>query len=958
MRSVRLALLGRPAVSLDGVVRPWPATRPDALLTLLAVRGGWLRREELALRFRGDRRDAEARAWVRQALHRAGRRPWAVGLEHDGDAVRWIVASDLAELRSALEVGDAAGAVAAAHGPLLLDWDPGDPATAAWLDDERARLLDAWCALVVPWALRCESSDDADAALAAYRAWQRLDPDDAEALQGELRTLHATQGATAARRRYRSHARDVAAALGAAPSASSAWAAQEGQATLPVPTRRCVGRDRLRDDAVAFLSGGPGRWLALHGRAGMGASSLGLEIAWAAAEAFPGGAVPLPERALGGRDAFDDALAEALGLPGASVEAVARRLRRAPTLLWLDAGEHDAVSDATPAPWLARAPAAAWLWTGRRPTAHPQETAWELAGLEPAAARTLFLERAVAADPTLVLTDADDAALDELVRHVGGWPLALEVAAGWLATVPLLALAERLDPLLYAATSDDQAPSPVTSALDAAHDYLAERDANALATLAAFAGPFGADAAEAVAGSDALPSLLRLRRLGLVDRGVDGRHRLHPLVAADAARRRPDAAALGRERHRRWWAIAARAWARRLRGGDPAAAAREVDEAATDLLRALDHTLAGPPTTDVLDDAFALAECRFQHASARGREREAAPSLAAVARRLEPGGDAHARARVLGWWAYADVDAPFVERAARLETARTLAEATPGASAAAAFAVLTLANLWHRDGRPERAGAAAETGVARAEAAGDAHLAAWGAHLRGVVGFALGEPPEAIAAWFGRSLAHATSGADLEARSLALANLGELALAHGDFDTAEARYLAALDALRSLEHPRLTAVVTGRLGRLALRRGDPDAAVPLLNAAAATLDALADDRGWAAVARDRAAAALACGDHAAARRDLRRAVTRALDGGEHAVALDAAIALADLEPDAERATAWLRTLLAWATGVHDEAAAVARDRLAAREGAAIDVDRDDVSFDDEARHRLRAFAAA
>jgi hypothetical protein len=143
---------------------------------------------------------------------------------------------------------------------------------------------------------------------------------------------------------------------------------------------------------------------------------------------------------------------------------------------------------------------------------------------------------------------------------------------------------------------------------------------------------------------------------------------------------------------------------------------------------------------------------------------------------------------------------------------------------------------------------------------------------------------------------------------------------------------------------------------LALRRGDPDAADGYLDAAEAELTALADDRSLAAVAQDRAAVALARGDRAGARRALRAAVVRALDGGETAVALDAAVALADLDGDPDRARAWLERLHGWAREVHGEVAAAAAERLAAR-GAVPGEDRDATPFDDAARHRLRAFAA-
>lgn len=986
MPRVRLTLLGRPAVQLDDDVRPWPTTRPDALLTLLAIREGWVRREELALRFQPERRDAEARAWVRQVLHRAQARPWArsgaAELEHDGDAVRWPVTSDLAELRSALRRADPAAAVAATTGPLLLDWDPGDAATSAWVEEARAELLDAWIALVAPHAREREDAGDAVSALAAYRAWQRLDADDEQAVQGELRALHASAGSAAARRRYRAHARQRAALLGdetdAVPPPPVAGLARSPHATpLPVPPRRSLGREGDLATAVERLREGSTPWLTLHARAGMGTSLLGLEIAWLAADAFEGGAVSVAPRALAGADALRSALAEALGAPSAEHAQLEPWLRQAPTLLWLDAGDAAIGADAVAelARWSEIAAGSAWVVVARLPLGHPRETAVELSGLGQDAARALFLERVEAVDPGLRLGARDSEALDAIVAHVGGWPLALEVAAGWAVDVGLQALATRLDPLLTPTT--DAGASPITRALAAAHEHLDERSADVLAALAAFRGPFDADAAEAVAGRDALTALARLRQVGLVERAVDARHRVHPLVASDAARRRASAARRGRAAHASWWAGRAATWAQDLRGGDPVGAARAVDEALPDLDHALDWAFEAAldaahedgratPTADAaLAHAHALAGARFQHATVRGLEREVAPRLRQVARLLAAS-EAHAdrHAEVEGWSVYADVDAPLEQRLQRLATLLERADEHADRHAtstrwlaASAFALLTCANLLHREGRIDAATAAAEDGVARAEATRDAHLAAWGAHLRGVIGFARDDDAATLETWFGRALAHAAAGGDLEARALALANLGELALTQGDTDAAEARYGAALETLRALANPRLTAVVTGRLGRVALRRGDPLEAERRLVEAATALDALGDDRGLAAVHGDQAAAALARGDEAAARRALRSAVTRALDGGESAVALDAAVALADLDPDPERALHWLRRLHGWGLAVHHEVALQAAARLAARLGSPDAFEDAAAPFDDAARYRLRGFAA-
>ena len=138
---LRLSLLGG-ALLTDGVATtPLPADRRGCLLALLATEGGWVERDRLALLFWPESDESAAKAALRQLLVRVRRMALEPALEATGDAVRWPVASDVAEFRRALADGDPTRAVALYGGPLLEGFAAHDVGGVdAWFEGERDRL--------------------------------------------------------------------------------------------------------------------------------------------------------------------------------------------------------------------------------------------------------------------------------------------------------------------------------------------------------------------------------------------------------------------------------------------------------------------------------------------------------------------------------------------------------------------------------------------------------------------------------------------------------------------------------------------------------------------------------------------------------------------------------------------------------------------------------------------------
>jgi predicted ATPase len=124
------------------------------------------------------------------------------------------------------------------------------------------------------------------------------------------------------------------------------------------------------------------------------------------------------------------------------------------------------------------------------------------------AALALFVQRAAEIDPTFRLDAATTASAAAVCRAVGGLPLAVELAAARIRTVPLAVMAAQLesaaglallrrDEALGADSPDRR--SSVEAAVDWSMSGLTSAASDLLVQLSVFQGPFDLDAAVAVA---------------------------------------------------------------------------------------------------------------------------------------------------------------------------------------------------------------------------------------------------------------------------------------------------------------------------------------------------------------------------------------------------------------------------------------------------------------------------
>jgi len=223
------------------------------------------------------------------------------------------------------------------------------------------------------------------------------------------------------------------------------------------------------------------------------------------------------------------------------------------------------------------------------PLAIPEEGSGPAAAAEAPAAR-LFVERAIAARPGFALGPDNVDDIIEIVRHLDGLPLAIELAAARIRAMSPAALAERLDKgfdlLSGAQTSMIPRHRTVQDLVTWSHDLLAPDEQRLFARLCVFAGGFGLDAVEEVcAGQDlhgprvssVLANLVDKSMVQVIDEDLP-RYRLLETLR-DYGRDRLDDVEreLVRTRHAAWYLEVAERCGRSLAGPDEAIAVRTLD---------------------------------------------------------------------------------------------------------------------------------------------------------------------------------------------------------------------------------------------------------------------------------------------------------------------------------------------------------------------------------------------
>jgi predicted ATPase len=632
-----------------------------------------------------------------------------------------------------------------------------------------------------------------------------------------------------------------AAAAPSPPGLAAGW--------LPTPAAPLVDRRDELALVTGLLRNPAVRLVTLSGGGGMGKTRLAL----AAAETV------VPERDAAWwvdlqpvREATGvaTAVADAVGVsPEGSrpvLDLVADRVAGRRVLLVLDNAEQVVAAAPDLARLLVHCPGTQLLVTSRTllgvrgehdvplgPLALPPAGAATTEAVTVSPAVELFVARARRADPSFTVTEATARAVAELVRRLDGLPLALELVAARVRTLPPKLLLRRLDRALDLPAADVDTPDRQRTLRDTiawSHDLLTGPERLLLARLSVCVGGCTLDTAEAIGSVaddvDVLETLSSLVSHSLVTTvaGDEGepRFRMLELVRAFAAERL-------RER------------------GEEEATRQRLAEHLAEVSSEAGAGLSGPEQR--LWRARLDAETADLQAALRWAvDHDRAPLAVGIA------------APLARWWWASGLLAPMAELAER--TARLPSAAALPPSAAAHL-------LWARGamrialGRTEDAVPLLHELIDDARTRNDPWLLG-----HGLTALAMTRQPDdpALAELLAEGLAELRRSGDDWSVSYALLPHGDVALVTGDLVAATRAHEEALALARSIDDEHLMAILLDQLALDALLAGDLDGARVRLGEAAELHRRVRDQEGLAYCLDGLAALALALGDARAAAR--------------------------------------------------------------------------------------------
>ncbi|MEM7481688.1 MAG: tetratricopeptide repeat protein [Acidobacteriota bacterium] len=305
----------------------------------------------------------------------------------------------------------------------------------------------------------------------------------------------------------------------AIPTAPAADRTEEPLHNLPAEHEPLVGRGGDIERVEKALGGH--RLVTLAAFAGLGKTSLALEVARRQLESFRDGVwlvslAPVVEAAL-----VPQTVAKTLSIREQAekppTRALAEQLRKKQLLIVLDNCEHLISACAQLLRYLLdECPEVRFLATSREPlNLGKREVMLGLAplevprhtGLPPlelirVPAVQLFVDRVQRSDESFRLNPSNAGALARICRRLEGIPLALELAAARVSPLSVQSVADRLDDASFLRQSPQAAENPhhitLDATLDWSHDLLTPPARRLFRRIAAFRGSFSFEAAEAI----------------------------------------------------------------------------------------------------------------------------------------------------------------------------------------------------------------------------------------------------------------------------------------------------------------------------------------------------------------------------------------------------------------------------------------------------------------------------
>jgi non-specific serine/threonine protein kinase len=603
-----------------------------------------------------------------------------------------------------------------------------------------------------------------------------------------------------------------------------------------------------------------GRLLSLLGGPGVGKTRLAIRLAGMVRRHFRDGVCFVELTAVTDGGLLPAVIAGALGIlegrAGDTATALGAALSSRKVLLVLDNCEHlvDAVARLLDQ-LLRTCPDLTVLTTSRERIGVVGERAWRVPPLrvpnrelsyvpeqlETNAAVALFLERARRASASFAITTGNAAGVVELVRCLDGLPLAIELAAGWMATLAPGELVREVNRRYQILVARDRVVSErhssLWAAIESGYERLDPASQELFCQLAVFAGGWNLGAMTTVCQLASEPAVEVLDRLVdysfvTVVATTEGptRYRLLEVVRSFAMAKLQESGRYAETQAR---------FVERMVDLAESASVSVTSREGPRWLTALDAELdnlravltADPPLRPELRLRLAVALVPYWHF--RGLFNEGRRHL----REVVAGADPAAPALVsvlngLSWLSWAQGELASAARHARqaFATARRA-----GDRRGMAFALLRLAQAQFDAGRPAAAARTVARAAQTAEELHDQRLAAECILQLGQVAMVEGRLGEA-AVLLRDSVRLLGASGHVDREAVALLVLGRLCLRQGRPEEAEALLIKSLTTLRDFALARHSVPILESLAAVAAVRGDDARAARLAGAAAGLLE--------------------------------------------------------------------------------------------------------------------------
>lgn len=334
---------------------------------------------------------------------------------------------------------------------------------------------------------------------------------------------------------------------------------QEFTPSIPAPLTGFFGRENDIETLSQLVSARTGsqpsaRLISLTGFGGSGKTRLALEVARNVQQAFHGAVWVIPLASVSTSDGIVNAIVEAICPQGSDSQEPMQRLYEVlngvPCLLVLDSFEHlESTSSQVVRGLLQRLPELCCVVTSRRRlniegelehTVNPLDVPDEgvsTIDLSEIPSVALFMDRARLAKPSFAISDANAEAVHTLCQRLEGIPLAIELAAAWVAVLSPSQIAERLSSrrdILASDRSDlDERHRSLWATLEWSYQQLPEELQQFFLRLSAFHDGWTIEAAETVCQSIENPNEESVPRFAKSRLSDLNQLRLHSLIQAE-----------------------------------------------------------------------------------------------------------------------------------------------------------------------------------------------------------------------------------------------------------------------------------------------------------------------------------------------------------------------------------------------------------------------------------------